>query len=289
MKVGFIGAGKVGITLGAYFKSNNIDLSGYYSRSEDSAKKGAAITSSDVFHGIKDVVQNSDMIFITTYDDAVVSVWNELKRHDIEGKYIISTSGSLDTDAFEGKKETGAYCFTMHPMYAFSSGNGDFKGLNKCCFTVEGNQEKMAFVVNFLEGMENRTFEISAKDKPLYHLSNVFASNLILALLSMGTELMRGSGVKTDEFLKALIPLTLVNIKNIEEKGLVNALTGPVERNDLGTVIKHFKNLPAGYINIYAVLTTELIKVAKLKNTKRDYSRISEYIDEVLSGGETFG
>ena len=49
MKIGFIGAGKVGFTLGKYFAENGMELSGYYSSSVASAKEAAEITGSEYF------------------------------------------------------------------------------------------------------------------------------------------------------------------------------------------------------------------------------------------------
>ena len=49
MKTGFIGAGKVGFTLGKFFAENNIQVTGYYSRRRESAKEAAAFTGTTVY------------------------------------------------------------------------------------------------------------------------------------------------------------------------------------------------------------------------------------------------
>ena len=41
MKVGFIGAGKVGFSLGKYLKENGVEITGYFSKSPESAKSAA--------------------------------------------------------------------------------------------------------------------------------------------------------------------------------------------------------------------------------------------------------
>ena len=41
MRIGFIGAGKVGCTLGKYFRENGIPVSGYYNRTSEHAKEAA--------------------------------------------------------------------------------------------------------------------------------------------------------------------------------------------------------------------------------------------------------
>ena len=44
MRIGFIGAGKVGYSLGRYLKEHHISISGYYSRSLQSAMDAADFT-----------------------------------------------------------------------------------------------------------------------------------------------------------------------------------------------------------------------------------------------------
>ena len=53
LKTGFIGAGKVGFTLGKYFSNttdaNSIKVTGYYSRNTQSAEEAANFTGSEAF------------------------------------------------------------------------------------------------------------------------------------------------------------------------------------------------------------------------------------------------
>ena len=44
IKIGFIGAGKVGFALGKYLSENNINLVGYYSKNINSAIEAAKFT-----------------------------------------------------------------------------------------------------------------------------------------------------------------------------------------------------------------------------------------------------
>ena len=68
MKTGFIGAGKVGFTLGKFFAANNIQVTGYYSRRRESAKEAAAFTGTTVYDSIGELVQDSDAVFLTVPD-----------------------------------------------------------------------------------------------------------------------------------------------------------------------------------------------------------------------------
>ena len=41
MRIGFIGAGRVGCTFGKYFREHGIEVSGYYNRTAEKAKEAA--------------------------------------------------------------------------------------------------------------------------------------------------------------------------------------------------------------------------------------------------------
>ena len=63
-KIGFLGAGKVGTTLGKYFAEHSVEVAGYYSRSISSASEAAAFTGSRVFETARDVLAASDVLFL---------------------------------------------------------------------------------------------------------------------------------------------------------------------------------------------------------------------------------
>ena len=65
MKIGFIGAGKVGFSLGRYFMEHHMDVSGYYSQNPESAKAAAVFTQTAFFETLEDVVRKSEVIFLT--------------------------------------------------------------------------------------------------------------------------------------------------------------------------------------------------------------------------------
>ena len=66
MRIGFIGAGKVGCSLGKYFKESVGDwqIEGYLSRSTESAKEAAVFTDSRVIDQVELLAQMSDVVFI---------------------------------------------------------------------------------------------------------------------------------------------------------------------------------------------------------------------------------
>ena len=74
MKTGIIGAGRVGCSLGKYFRSKNADLVGYYDTNAAAAEEAAAFTQTAGFNQVQQLVRESDILFITTPDSLLVGI-----------------------------------------------------------------------------------------------------------------------------------------------------------------------------------------------------------------------
>lgn len=276
--IGFIGAGKVGVTLGAYFQSKKINIGGYYSRNADSAANAAGLLSVKQYTDLQELLLHCDIIMITTPDDQIKNVWEELKKYDIGGKIIAHTSGSLTSGVFDGIASLEAFAVSIHPMHAFSDRDGNIEGLDQIVFTIEGDITGISLIKKMLTDLGNQVLVIESENKACYHLANVMASNLVLALLKISSECLAQCGINQTVAIEALMPLIMNNIENIRIKGFHNALTGPIERNDVGTITQHLAVVPGDYESIYKNLSLILLKLAIEKNPTRDYGVIEDLL-----------
>ena len=80
MKIGFIGAGKVGTSLGKLFVRHGVTVTGYYSRTREHAEEAAAFTRTLCFTSLEDAVDASDTLFITTPDGVIARMWNDIQN-----------------------------------------------------------------------------------------------------------------------------------------------------------------------------------------------------------------
>ncbi|HDE0745970.1 TPA: DUF2520 domain-containing protein, partial [Enterococcus faecium] len=78
----------------------------------------------------------------------------------------------------------------------------------------------------------------------------------------------------------ALYPLIEFNIRNIKEKGIIESLTGPVERCDISTIKGHCEVLSDEDRALYMLLSKNVLEIAMLKNINRDYSELEKYLGE---------
>lgn len=282
MKVGFIGAGKVGCTLGKYLCVNGIKITGYYSKSEDSSKAASIFTSSKQYLNLKEFINDSDTIFITTPDRSISFVWNQIKEFSIQNKLICHCSGSLSSNIFNDIDKYGAYGYSIHPMFAISDKYNSYKNLKEAFITIEGSNKYIKDLECLFSKMNNKVLILKNQDKRAYHLANVMASNLVIGLINNANRYLQMYGFDNKQSIDALYELINFNIRNIKEKGLVESLTGPVERNDVETVKKHYEVLLQDDREMYRILSKELLELAKQKNKNKDYKNLELFLGEEI-------
>ena len=261
MRAGFIGAGKVGFSLGKYLKENGVEITGYFSKSPESAKSAADFTNTKLYKSIENILSDSDTLFITVPDGQISKVWDYMKNLDI---------------------------YSVHPLYAISDKCESWKHLNKAYFTVEGSAENLDEIKSIFERAGNKVIAMGAENKSLYHCGAVVVSNLVNGLFQVGAEMLVKCGFDKKDAKKALVPLFTGNADTLAEKGVAAALTGPVERNDLSTITKHIEAIKAAWINeseekvgyemIYLLLSEKLLSIAQEKHLDSDYLKMTEVI-----------
>ncbi len=255
MEIGFIGAGRVGFSLGKYFSINNLKIKGYFSKTLSSAKSASMFTDSECFSSLNDIVKECDTLFLTVNDDELVNIKEELLKLNIKNKIIIHTSGSLSS-AFLGDLNVSNYCYSLHPIYAFYSKYDSYKKLSNASFTIEGNNLYLDKIKNMILSLGNKCEVINTDKKTIYHASCVMMSNLVNSLIDCSFELLNEIGIKDTSLFT---PLILNNIDNIVKLNPIEALSGPVKRKDINTLRKHLECLSDEKYEIYKLLSLHLI------------------------------
>ena len=282
MKVGFIGAGKAGCSLGRYFavKGSVAELfvTGYYSLIEEEARWAAEFTQSMYFQSPDEVVLSSDAIILSTPDGAVSDVWDALDKRYVTGKIICHLSGSLSSDVFSGIGDCGAYPSSIHPMFACSNKEAVYEQLQNVSFTLEGHEHAVSVWKNIFTKLGNPVALIEASVKGKYHAAASVLSNHVIAVLATGYELLLECGFSETEARFFSRTLVRDNVKHVIADGVVDALTGPIERADAGTVEKHLSVLSEEQRKLYQACGNRLLDIAREKNPDRNYGELQELL-----------
>ena len=283
MRIGIIGAGKVGTTLGKYLSIHGKNVTGFYSRTHESADEAATFAETETYSSLCKLVEESDVIFITTPDGVIPQVWGELLHQDISNRIICHFSGSLSSHVFSGREEAGASGISMHPMYAFSDKFHSYEQFHTAYLTLEGDPEAVAVMKPMWEAIGHHVLTLKAEDKIKYHAAAAMASNEMLGLMQASLDILSECGFSEKDSMALLTPLVQGNIASMLEKGCVNALTGPVERGDAQTVRKHLQALEGSKAGkIYQSLGGTMVELAKRRNPDRDYTPIRTLFEKSM-------
>jgi predicted short-subunit dehydrogenase-like oxidoreductase (DUF2520 family) len=273
MKIGFIGAGKVGTSFGLFLKDRGQSLSGYASRTYNSACSAAELTSSKAFPSALDLIRYSDLVFLTTTDDQIESLAGELadalqggKRQS--GPIFVHMSGAHSTEALASLRAAGYEVAALHPLQSVSQVEQARHSFGSALFSVE-----TATGSRFDQWVKSVGIDfvlVAPEDKPLYHAGAVFASNFLTTVMDTAIRLFESVGFTEEEAVRGLMPLIRGSVTNVERFGPEKALTGPIARGDCDTVARHLEALKSHpeTKQLYISLAQETLSLAKRHKLK---------------------
>jgi len=214
-----------------------------------------------------DIMAVSDAVAITTQDRVIQAVVKEIyeKANRLDGKLIFHTSGADPSSVLMPLDEKGAYLGSLHPLQTFPDIDSAIEVLPDTCIFVEGEERAVPILRQIGENIGAKVYTIAGKDKVVYHLSAVFVCNLLSALMYAGKGLMDKINIDFAPFL----PIIKATMKNIENKGPLAALTGPVVRGDVKTVKAHLASIEDMELHtkIYKALSEVAVQMAAERKT----------------------
>ena len=267
VNIGFIGAGTVGTALAVRLSERGYPILAVASRSRGSAEKFAGrISGCRVAESNQEVAALTDLIFITTSDDAIASVVNAVKWR--QGQSVVHCNGSASTDILEGARRAGAQVGGFHPLQTFAGLYEALENLPGSTLAIEAEEPLYSALTQMARDLGGRSIRLKADEKVLYHIAAVITSNYMVALMKMATDLWQTFGVPIEEATQALLPLLRGTVNNIAKVGLPHCLTGPIARGDIGTLRGHLAALrerAPGVLEAYRQLGLQAIPVALAK------------------------
>lgn len=255
-RIGFIGAGKVGGSLGVAMARAGYAVAAVASRSRASADGFATRIEGCAAHKTaQDVADVCDMVFITTSDDAITATADSVEWR--AGQGAAHCSGAASVEALAKAARQGGLAGAFHPLQAFSSVENGARSIEGITFGIEGEGRMREYLFSLARGIGGNPAAIDANDKALYHLSGVLMGNLLTCLVGISAEVWERIGYTRDEGARALTPMMRAVAHNIETAGIPAAVAGPYPRGDVGTVRKHMDALESrhpGLLPLYREL-----------------------------------
>jgi predicted short-subunit dehydrogenase-like oxidoreductase (DUF2520 family) len=256
LTTGFIGAGITGTSLAVSIQLQGYPVVAVCSRTLTSAKKLASrIINCQVFNTAQEVADKAQLVFITTPDDVISEVVTKVHWH--KENYVVHCSGVHSRDILASAKQFGADLGCFHPLQALPNIERALKSLSVSAFAIEAEEPLLNILKEIVIALKGNCVILKAGDKVLYHTAAVFASNYLVTLVKLVTDIWQQFGVPQDQAIKALMPLMHTTLSNIENIGLPYCLTGPIARGDLITIRKHIdalEKINSGILSIYKEL-----------------------------------
>lgn len=281
MKIGMVGAGVVGTAVGVILRQKGYEVTGAYDINPESTETWEKMTETKSYTALPEIAREADVIFVTTNDGAIAEVVQELvERQAVRaGQIFIHMSGALTSDVMGEAREKGAVLLSLHPLQSFASVDQAIGNLPGSVFSIEGDEEGKELAVELVTALGGEYFFITKEAKPLYHAGACVVSNYLVTLIDFGTKFLESTGMPRQTAQKALMPLIQGTINNIERIGIPRALTGPIARGDMTTVLKHLnclESMAPDLLKLYSHLGYYTAEVAGCKGTI-DSQKVEEF------------
>ena len=189
MKIGIIGGGKVGCGLAIALQVKGYDMTGVYSKSEESANYLNNKLKLSLRNELKEVVINSEIIFITTSDKEIRNIAEliieEVSKKHIANKIFFHCSGALSSEELSTLSLHGAFTGSFHPIQTFADKETGWKGLKNIYFGFEGSNEAKKYAEEIAKALDCSLLVIERDAKVLYHTAACILSNYMVTLFYM--------------------------------------------------------------------------------------------------------
>ena len=271
-----MGPGRVGRALAIALRSLGYPIVAIVGRHPAKARKAVGAfnksgTPAKVF-GLDQLAQlpASDLILITTPDDAIAEVAEQLAAAEFErtrAGAVLHTSGALASDVLSPLARSGFLTGSMHPLVSVSEPIAGAKALRGAFYCLEGDKTAVRVARLIVGDLKGKSFSIRPESKALYHAAAVMASPHLVALFDLATELLASCGVSKRNARQILLPLVESTTDNLIAMTPERALTGTFARGDVATVRRHLAALSrkdlAEALEVYKHLGLRSVQLAQ--------------------------
>jgi len=272
--IAIIGLGKAGTAIGYLLRQAGYPIVAVAGRSRASLRNRIGYTGGKAFTADADAEAASlaTCIFITTPDDTIAAVCRAIVQEGgiKPGDKVVHMSGAGGIDLLDAARQAGAKAASIHPLQSFADIEGAIRNIPSSTFGITADEDLRDWSAGLVRELGGIPVEIPEAVKPLYHAAACVASNYLTTLIHTVEEIYLSLGLNRNEAIRAFWPLLAGTLKNIETKGSVRALTGPIARGDVGTIGQHIRvlseTLPE-YLPAYCAMGLLTVGLALKGNT----------------------
>ena len=248
-----IGAGNVGLSLIEALRGKGYTLKFIYQKSK------AANLDLFINDNLREIVRVSDFIFISTQESRITPAAEAVAREaDVAGRIFFHTSNSLTSEQLAPLKHRGAVVASLSPLQTFTEKRRGGELLTGITFLAEGDKQALSLARQLVTALGSELLEVRKEEKVYYHIAAVSSANFLISILKLARDQLEKTD--TDRGLDILYPLVQQTLNNARENGLLNAISGPLNRGELGLIEKHIAHLSTEEADLYRMLSAYLAK-----------------------------
>ncbi len=292
-RVSLVGAGALGTAIARRLSSVGYRFLSVVNRTiSDAQSLAGSLGVTEYSDTIDSVSPNTNLLLLTVSDSALQSVTEKLAtlRLPFHHLTVVQFSGALTTDVLRPLSQKGAHTISLHPFQTFPKGisSHDAESLFKCFFGLQSDElEGIEVGKKIAHDLGGKVMIVPKEAKTLYHIAGVMASNYLVTLASLSSEVFAALGLSPKDVAKIIEPIMRQTLNNIASAPTIaDALTGPIERGDAQVIARHLRELSEQVphlLPIYAAFAIETVRVAIHKGSisQSDASEILDMLEDI--------
>ncbi|MBV9169088.1 MAG: DUF2520 domain-containing protein, partial [Chloroflexi bacterium] len=240
LRIGVIGAGRVGAVLGAALPRVGHDVVAASAVSAESRRRVDRLLPGVPILAPDEVVSAADLVLIAVPDDALRPLVAGLAATGVwrDGKLVAHTSGAHGIGVLDPAAARGVLPLALHPVMTFVGRDEDLDRVAGAAFGVTAPVELRAVAEALVVEIGGEPIWVPERARPMYHAALTLGANHLVTLVTDAADLLKNAGV--DHPARLLSPLLSAALDNALRLGDA-ALTGPVSRGDSATVATHLE------------------------------------------------
>jgi predicted short-subunit dehydrogenase-like oxidoreductase (DUF2520 family) len=242
LRVGVIGAGRVGAVLGAALARAGHEIVAISAVSRDSLRRAERLLPEVAIKPPPEVVEIADFVLLAVPDDTLRGLVSGLASTDAwrSGQLVAHTSGATGISVLDPAAARGVLPLALHPVMTFAGRPEDLNRLSGATFGVTAPDELRPVAEALVVEIGAEPVWVPELARPLYHAALTVGANHLVTVVNDALDLLGRAGVENPARL--LAPLSSAALDNALRLGDA-ALTGPVSRGDVATVRTHLATL----------------------------------------------
>lgn len=240
MKVGVIGAGRVGAVLGNALRRSGHEIVGVTAVSDASRERAEMLLPGAPIMTADQILPLCDVVLLTVPDDAIGPLVDGLATLELWTAHhaVIHTSGAYGVEILEPARLAGAITIALHPAMTFTGTSIDVPRLDGLPFAVTAHGVHATIGDGLVIDIGGEPFRVKSADRALYHAALTHGANHMLMLVNQARRVLASA-----EIDPAMIGPLLMATLDGALTGEDSRITGPVARGDTGTISAHLEAL----------------------------------------------